>query len=167
MDFQNYHPIRDNYFDYRNNRCYSRAFLDFRNLNILKNEFIAFLHCRAQTQRAESACARLCPATELVGAQVALLRCPILPASAAIVLPCAAKQYKLLRFDEACGTKEVCYLEIINCGGCSLACTAKHSGSAGSSNQPSARRSWATISRRAGKHNSGWASRSTSPNNWA
>jgi len=30
-------------------------------------------------KRAERACAHLCPATELAGARVALLRCPILP----------------------------------------------------------------------------------------
>lgn len=37
-------------------------------------------------KRAESVCTRLCPATELAGARVALLRCPILYTSAAIVL---------------------------------------------------------------------------------
>lgn len=37
-------------------------------------------------KRAERACTRLCPATEPAGARVALLRCPILRASAAIVL---------------------------------------------------------------------------------
>ena len=55
-----------------------------------------------------------------------LPRGPIRPANAAIVLPCAAKQSKLLMFDEVYA-KEMCYLEIINCGGCSLTCTAKHS----------------------------------------
>jgi hypothetical protein len=42
---------------------------------------------------AESACTRLCPATEPAGARVALLRGPILRASAAILLLCAAQQY--------------------------------------------------------------------------
>ena len=37
-------------------------------------------------KRAERACTRLCPATELAGARVALLRCPILRSSAFIVV---------------------------------------------------------------------------------
>jgi hypothetical protein len=45
------------------------------------------IRCRSRdAKRAERVCTRLCPATELAGARVALLRCPILHTSAAIVL---------------------------------------------------------------------------------
>ena len=38
------------------------------------------IHCSGRdAKRAERACTHLCPATELAGARVALLRCPILP----------------------------------------------------------------------------------------
>jgi NADH pyrophosphatase NudC (nudix superfamily) len=51
-------------------------------------------------KRTESAEARLCPATELAGAQVALQRSPIFRTSAVIVLPGVEEQNRLLRFQK-------------------------------------------------------------------